>query len=139
MVKKQKSKEIGIIVLLIVIFAIGIVGDTVAACGRHIYTVPNYDAVSLAVIQIQATVFTLTIALMALLGGRITDEFLGVKYNNFIMNIKPYFLTQKRIISLLLILLVMNVFFHMFSCYNIVTAIFAVTVVLVAYSASAIY
>ena len=33
----------------------------------------------------------------------------------------------------------MNVFFHMFSCYNIVTAIFVITVVLVAYSASAIY
>lgn len=139
LVKKQKSKEVRIIVLLTIILIIGIVGDIVAACGRHIYTVPNYDAVSLAVIQIQATVFTLTIALIALLGGRITDEFLGVKYNNFIMNIKPFFLTQKRIISLLLILLVMNVFFHMFSCYNTVIAIFVITVVLVAYSASAIY
>ena len=139
LVKKQKSKEIGIIVLLIVIFAIGVVGDIAAASGRYIYAVPNYDAISLATIQIQATVFALTIALIALLGGRITDEFLGVKYNNFIMNIKPYFLTQKRIISLLLMLLVMNVFLQMFSCYNIVIAVFVVTVILVAYSASAIY
>lgn len=104
-VQKQKSKEIRLIILLIVILTIGIVSDIAVACGRYTYTVHNYYEVSLAAIQVQATVFALTIALIALLGGRITDEFLGVKYNNFIMNIKPYFLTQKRIISLLLILL----------------------------------
>ena len=139
LVNKQKSKEIRIIVFLSVILTIGIACDIAVACGRHFYTVRNYDSVSLVAIQVQATVFTLTIALIALLGGRITDEYLGIKYNNFIMNIKPYYLTQKRSINLLLVLLITNVFLHMFSCYNSVIAVFVVAVILVAYSASAIY
>lgn len=139
LVKRQKCKEKRIIIILTVILVIGILSDIAVASGRCFYTVQNYDAVSLATIQVQSTVFTLTIALIALLGGRIADEYLGVKYNNFIMNIKPYYLSQKRSIILLLLLLVTNVFLHMFSYYNIVVAIFVVSVVLVAYLASAIY
>jgi len=139
LVKKQQSKEIRILVILTIILTIGIACDIAVACGRHFYTVRNYDSVSLVAIQVQATVFTLTIALIALLGGRITDEFLGVKYNNFIMNIKPYYLTQKRSINLQLFFLIANVFLHMIGCYNIIIAIFVVAVILVAQSASVIY
>ena len=73
MVKKQKSKEIRIIVLLIVILIIGIVSGIAVSSGRHIYTLPNKGAVSLA--QVQATVFTLTIALGAMFK---TKDFIGV-------------------------------------------------------------
>ena len=52
---------------------------------------------------------------------------------------KPYYLTQKRIISLQLMLLVANLFLHIFGFCNIVIAVFVVTVLLVAYSAYSIY
>ena len=52
---------------------------------------------------------------------------------------KPYYLTQKRIISLQLMLLVANLFLHIFGFCNIVIAVFVVTVLLVAYSADSIY
>ena len=71
------------------IFIIGIVAEVIVKRGKSFFLVLNYDAVSLASIQVQAALFTLTIALVALLGGRITDEFLGVKYNDFILNIEP--------------------------------------------------
>lgn len=138
-VKKQKKKEWSIIGLLLLIIGIGIGSELVSIYCKSIYYVHNYDAVSLVAIQVQATVFSLTIALIALLSGRITDEFLGVKYNDFILNRKPYFLTQIKIIGLLLTLLVVNLFLHMFGFYNIVIAIFVVTVFLVLYSARMIY
>lgn len=138
-VKEIKKKELQYCCLMVAIVAIGIGSEFLAKSGRSIFYVLNYDEVSLVLIQVQATLFTLTIALVALLGGRITNEFLGVKYNNFILNIKPCYLTQKRIISLSLLLLVVNFFLHMFGCYNLVVAIFVVTVFLVGYSASLVY
>ena len=138
-VEEIKEKEVRHFCLMLIIMVIGIAIEIATKSGTNIFCVLNYDEVSLVLIQVQATLFTLTIALVALLGGRIADEFLGVKYNNFILNIKPCYLTQKRIISLSMILLVANFFLHMFGYYNIVFAVFVVTAFLVGYSASLVY
>ena len=138
-VNERKNKEGQHCLLMLVIMLIGILIEIATKSERNIFYVLNFDEVSLVLIQVQATLFTLTIALVALLSGRITNEFLGVKYNNFILNIKPCYLTQKRIISLSLMLLVVNCFLHMFGYYNLVVAVFVVTVFLVEYSASLVY
>lgn len=77
------------------------------------------------------------------IGEKVPDKLKKQKAADFrsknILNVKPYYLTQKRIISLQLMLLVANLFLHIFGFCNIVIAVFVVTVLLVAYSAYSIY
>ncbi len=129
-VKRVKKRELIYCCLMLITVVIGIGSELIVKSGKSIFYVLNYNEVSSVLIQVQATIFTLTIALVALLGGRITDEFLGVKYNNFILNVKPCYLTQNRIIGLSLMLLVVNSFLHMFGYYNLVVSVFVVTIII---------
>ncbi|MCH4013361.1 MAG: hypothetical protein LKE64_03365 [Solobacterium sp.] len=65
--------------------------------------------------------------------------YMGVSINNFLMNIKPWFFKQKEIIIFEIILIVCNVFLHMFGCYNIVVSLFLISMALLIVSIMKIY
>ena len=142
--KQQKNLEILWIIVMLVVLVIGIFIElyTIHGCKRwklFNYKVLNYDNVSLAVLQIQATITTLEIALLALVSGRITDSYIGISWIDFQFNHKSIFFKQKRIIYGTLLLLVINIGMHMAEFYNIVTAIFLVACIAIGISVSQIY
>ena len=85
--------------------------------------VENLDTVSLTVLQIQASVSAISIAILALVGGFVSDEYYGVSLTNYFLNIRPCFLKQKILICGLLGLEGINICCHLYSLYNVVIAI----------------
>lgn len=132
-----RKKEKRSIFLIIMIFCIGVFVEFVPYFNT--IRVVNYDSLSLVIIQLQSSLFTLTIALIALLAGRITDQYLGVRLNNFWFNIKPQYLKQKTIVAISLMFLVVNICFYMLQYYDIVVSIFCGSCILVWVSVCQIY
>ena len=61
-------------------------------------------------LQIDATLMTLTIALMAIMSGLISVSYMGISYTDFVLNIQPNRYSQKLIIKMSLIYLAIAVF-----------------------------
>lgn len=86
---------------------------------------------ALVILQIQATIDTLTIAIIALISGSISDSNMGIAFSNYFLNIRPFIFKQKRIIISSLLLLVINIGFYIAGWYCLVLCICAVTTVLI--------
>lgn len=124
---------------MISVFIIGTISDVIAKFGYSMIFVNNYDTVSLTVIQIQAALFSLTIALLALMSGHITNAYLGMSFNDFLLNCKPIYFKQKRVIICSLVILIFSLFFHMFELYNLVVCNSIIICMLIGISAMEIY
>lgn len=137
--KKQIFIEsIGISLILIIIFATA-VADFMVSKGFVWHTINDIDSFSSILLQIQASMGTLTIALVALISGNISDSYMGIAIGDYYLNIRPSILKQKRIILLSLGLLVMGVVSHIFGWYNLVFGLFVATVALISISVYEIY
>lgn len=137
--EKIKNEERAFVVGMGVLIFLAAVIELLVQTHNLIIPVSDYDSVSLVIIQIQATVQTLSIALLALVSGRISESYMGINYNDFQFNIRPSVFTQKRIIYGLIALLVSNVFFHMLGLYNMVVAVFLAVCILIIISVKEIY
>lgn len=91
------------------------------------------------ILQIQATVDTLTISIIALISGSVSDSNMGIVFSDYYLNIRPLAFKQKRIIVSSLILLAINIGFYITNWYCMVLWVFAVTIVLILMSISEIY
>lgn len=139
LVYKQKNKELKYIIGASVVILLGCLNEICIRWGQAVFVVHNYESIALAILQIQATVFTLSIALIALLAGFITDRYLGIRYNDFIFNIKPRYLKQKIVIAAELLLLLAGIVMQMTACYNMVFALFVVACLLIWFSITEVY
>ena len=101
--------------------------------------IDKYDELALTVLPIEASLFAVIFSIIALLSGRLTDEYLGVNIIHFTMDIKPYFLKQKTIIISSLALLLINIFLYMIKAYDLLLSVFGVSCVLMTYSIFSIY
>lgn len=139
LVHKQSYKEIKYIIVAVVVVLLGFLNEIWIHNANIVLVIHNYEAIALAILQIQATVFTLSIALIALLAGFITDRYLGIRYNDFIFNIKPRYLKQKIVIAAELLLLLAGIVMQMTACYNMVFALFVVACLLIWFSITEVY
>lgn len=137
--KKHFVSECVILFAIFVCCVTSVISELCAANNIILLEILNFDAISLVIIQIQATVQTLSIALLALASGYAADSHMGIHYNRYLFQIKPRIFRQRTVVITLIALLVVNVFFHMLGWYNIVTGIFAVACIFVAVSAWEIY
>lgn len=137
--ERIKKEEKVFIVAMGILLSLAIIDEIIVKLGGAKLFVLNYDAVSLVIIQIQATVQTLSIALLALASGKMNKSYMGIGYNNFQFNIRPFWFSQKRIITGSVILLIVNVFLHMAELYNAVVAVFIVVCLLIIISVREIY
>lgn len=137
--KKHFASECTTLSAIVICCVVSIIGELCAANNRILLEIPNYDSISLVIIQIQATVQTLSIALLALASGYAADSHMGIHYNRYLFQIKPRIFRQRTIVITLIALLAVNLFFHMLGWYNIVTGIFVVACILVSMSAWEIY
>lgn len=94
---------------------------------------------AMVILQIQATVDTLTISIIALISGSVSDSNMGIVFSDYYLNIRPSIFKQKRIIVSSLILLAVNIGFYIANWYCMVLWVFAVTVVLILMSINEVY
>ncbi len=141
----QKSRKLYIDIekLCIAVSALciiaGLICDICVKYGIVFYRVIALNDFSMVILQIQASVGTLTIAIIALISGSITDSYMGVSISDYFLNIRPGMLKQKIIIFSSLTLILVNSICHLFSMYNSVFFLFVVSLIMVANSLVEIY
>lgn len=111
------------------IILIGLICEMIASKGMAFIHVENINGLSLTVLQIQATLTTLVIAVVALLTGSISDSYMGISVSIYYMEIRPFVLKWKTVTVLEFALLGINVFSHIVGLYYIVLALFVFSLI----------
>lgn len=138
--KKYFVLEILSVVGIVLCFIIGSVCDWfVAIKGLILIYINDIASFSLTVLQIQATLGALSIAIIALLTGAISDSYMGISVSDYYLNIRPWKLKQKVLIFVSLGLCLFGVFFHSLKLYNLVTGSFVATLIVISISIIEIY
>ena len=78
-------------------------------------------------------------AIIALIAGNISESYMGVSISDFYLNIRPWRLTQKVLIMILLGLCLFGVIFYSLGLYNSVFYSFVVTLIAILISILDIY
>ena len=138
--KSCRTRELIGIIAMILFFIIGAICDwNVLVESNILIQIDDIESFSLTILQIQATVGTLIFTIIALITGNISDSYMGVSISDFYLNIKPWKLTQKVLIVVLLGLCLASVIFHSLGFYNIVFYLFIATLIAVLISILEIY
>ena len=90
-------------------------------------------------LQIQATLLTLSIALVAVISSLISDSYMGISYTDFLLNIRPTGYTQYTIIKISLAYIVIAAFSFWFKWYYLVACFLFCEILLIYISASSVY
>ena len=137
--KEISSVEIVAIVVAILLLLIGGVCDVAVKMGYILIHVKAFEDVSLAVLQMQASITVLTLSIIALLSGNISDSYMGVSVSSYFLEKRPPYLKQKRIIILEFILLLECLCDHLLGLYNLVIATFVVAIIFITVSIYEVY
>lgn len=114
--------EIIIIALSICLFLVGVFSDYSILILQHEVTfyVDDLSGLSLCLLQIQSTVITLTIAVIALIAGSNSETYLGISVSEYYFSDRPWCLKQIVISIINIITLAFCIFAHIKEWYNIV-------------------
>ena len=134
---KKRERHWLVFILIILFFGIG--DELFARIFHSVFFILYFDSVSLTILSIEATVSTLVITILSLMANKMDAAYKGVSINDFLLNIKPQLFKQKRIITAEIGLIVGNIIVHMAGWYNVVVAIFIISMLLVLISVSEIY
>ena len=138
--KKYCRIEVTGIAIMAAFFAIGMVLDGIVRNGENILIpINDIESFSLAVLQMQVTIGTLTVAIIALLAGNISDSYMGISVSDFYLNIRPQILKQVVLIFLSLTLCILGLIFHVFKFYNTVFYLYISTLIAIFLSIYEIY
>ncbi|MBD5463042.1 MAG: hypothetical protein HDR24_08310 [Lachnospiraceae bacterium] len=100
--KKERKKTIACEILaicaIIVFIVIGLYCELNSDAILEIVSRKIDNNFILVILQIQATVDTLTIAIVALISGAIADSNMGIVFSDYYLNIRPLIFKQKRVI-----------------------------------------
>lgn len=124
-----------IIAILIAIPILGVVFDLGISLKQMpiLVKIEDLREFSLVLIQIQATIVTLTLSVISILSGFLSDFYMGISISYYFLEINPRPLTHKKIISAEFLLLGVSLIAYTFSLYNFVAFIFitsSITIVL---------
>ena len=137
--QKKENTEVyyGVAVALVILLGVVIEG---ALWQKH-YARGNSDcaSISLALVQVEAVLFGLTISLIALLTGKMENSFLGIGHSDYLLNKRTRIFTQKTIIASLLVFLVLSFVLHMVRLYVLVFSFFLCSCILIWLSAVNVY
>ena len=111
-------------VLLCLFVVIGIICETATRCGYPKWVIPDLRNVSLVVLQIQAGISTLAVALLALVSGMTSEEIYGISVTKYYMHIRPKILKQSWVIIASISLCFVGVAVVLLGLYNIVFSLF---------------
>lgn len=112
--------------LLLILFA-GVIVELKDITLLYVEKLPD---ISIAVVTVQATIFTLVVALLALVSGH-NDIYLGVEIKRFYFNHMTFFIPQKHMMYIGIFLILSNTILLYFEWYNIVFSIFVISLWLI--------
>lgn len=128
--------EVAGLILIAVILILGMIFDLRKT---HFLFIDEFSNVSLAALQIQASTSAISIALVALISGAVSEEYHGISVSNYFLNIKPLIFKQNIIIISSIALIGINMLMHLIGAYNLVLAILWVSCVLIIISVIELY
>lgn len=133
------SESIGIIALIL-FCCLGIYLDWNVLVKNNICIYVNeIESYALTILQIQAAIGTLIIAIIALITGNISDSYMGVSLSDFYLNIRPWKLKQKNLIIISLILSLIGVSCYSLRLYNVIFWTFVGTLIVIIISIQEVY
>lgn len=135
-IKRELICIIGMIMLIIIG---GICDWNVLVKRNYLISIDDIESFSLTILQIQATVGALIFAIIALISGNISESYMGVSISDYYLNIKPWKLTQKVLIVVILVVCLAGVICHSLGLYNVVFFLFIVTLSTILISILEIY
>lgn len=119
----RKAEDISLLFIGITII-LGIVGEILIHAGIVILPIENIDTISMNMLQIQAGVSAITVALIALITGLISVEYYGISITKFYLLLKPQVLKLFIIIGSSVSFVFVGIIFYLFSRYNLAIACF---------------
>ena len=137
--RKEDRKEVKFIITAFVLLFSGFCFDCLVRNDIIKISMDEYRDYMLAILGIQATVSTLTIALVALISNNICETYMGIAVSDYYLNIRPYIFKQKIIIFSSIILIPLSCTFYIVKWYGLVFGIFWTTIFLVYLSVIEIY
>lgn len=137
--KKIEISEIAVAIIVVATLIFGVVCDVLVKCGIVFVVVHNLDSVSLTLLQIQGAITTLTLMIITIMSGYISESYMGVSVSQFFLEKRPYILKQSRIIIFEFVCLAISIWGHIFGKYNLVIALFMVALLLIVVSIVEIY
>ena len=137
--KSIKRAEISVIIFVSIIVVFGIISDILVSNNIVWVFVENFESYILSLLGIQATIATLTIALVALISNNISESHMGVSVSDYYLNIRPVIFKQRFIIYITLALVAMTCGSYVFGWYNMIISLSATTIIFVILSACEIY
>ena len=129
---------IGILLFVVVI-------SLLADCA--ILNIPNFFILSIKDVEnlfftlftVQASVSTLSIAIVSIINGLVNEYVLGISISRFIMNLKPRLLKHNRLIIANLIICILNYFCLSHCLFNVCIALFVASVIITILMVKEIY
>ncbi|MBQ8804693.1 MAG: hypothetical protein IJZ53_13780 [Tyzzerella sp.] len=137
--KKYVRTELIGIISIILCLVVGLFCDWYVINFKAKIEIQDINDFSLTLLQVQSTIGTLVMSIIALITGNISDSYMGVSISDYYLNIRPWKLKQKVIILMALGLTVISVLFHVLEIYNTVFFLFIATLITIAISIIEIY
>lgn len=82
------SEKLGLIFVSITLLG-GLIGEILINYGKVILPMENIETISMNLLQIQAGISSLTVALIALITGLISVEYYGISITRYYLILKP--------------------------------------------------
>ncbi len=139
--RKMLIKELMIIIGLLIVIVTSLLVD----CA--ILHIPNFLILSIEDVEnlfftlfaVQASVSTVSIAIVSIINGLVNEYVLGISISRFIMNLKPRLLKHNRLIIVNLILCALNYFCLSYCLFNACIAWFVASVIITILMVKEIY
>ena len=130
-----------IIAILIAIPILGVIFDIGISLKQMpiLVKIEDLREFSLVLIQIQATIVTLTLSVIGILSGFLSDFYMGISISYYFLEINPRPLTHKKIIYAEFLLLGVSLIAYTFSLYNFVAFIFITSLITIVLSIGEMY
>ena len=137
--KTNKNNYIAEIACLIIASAIIVIGLIFDLSDIDWIIVDNLRELSMTILQINASISAIAIAIVAIVGGLVSEEHYGISLSDYYLNIKPAIFKQKRIIITEIVIVALNTIAYVFGLYNLTFALLWVSCLLIIISVVEIY
>lgn len=90
--------------------------------------IDNVEDLFFNLFTVQASIATLSIAIISIITGLVNDSYLGISISGYITNIKPKFFKHNKLIIFNLLITVLNYFCVAYALFNLSIALFVISV-----------
>lgn len=137
--RNRKHVEFAILFMFIAIFILALLFDNGVLPPLKLIKEKYLEGQMNTVLQVQASVTTLGIALISLLSGYTKEMHFGISVSQYIMQIKPLIFTHKNNVFIELSLIISGYLSIVYEAYNTLVACFIISIVLIGIMVSDIF